>query len=36
MMQKTCQMLLITKEEVLTFNNIELLVLDIKVIEHTS
>jgi hypothetical protein len=34
-MRKTCQMLLITKEEVLTFNNIELFVSDTKVIEQT-
>jgi len=35
MMRKTYQMLLITKDEVSTFNNIELLALDTKVVEQT-
>jgi len=35
MMRKTYQMLFITKEEVSTFNNIELLALDTKVVEQT-
>jgi hypothetical protein len=35
MMRKTYKMLFITKEEVSTFNNIELLVSDTKVVEQT-